>query len=92
MNGRGDLGDGPGHATVYLVAKGMNVTAIHLTFPALGLATIRGPAAQVLVDSTLPPIYYLVHLVKSRGRRTWHGAKSFFYDYIITPHGHVSHA
>jgi hypothetical protein len=43
------------------------------------------PWGRVLVCNTLLPIYYLVHLVKSRGRRTWHGAKSFFYDYIITP-------
>jgi hypothetical protein len=34
---------------------------------------------------TLIPLYYLVHLAKSRGRRGWAGAKSFFYDYIITP-------
>jgi len=38
-----------------------------------------------LVNGTLLPVYYLAHLVKSRGRRTWQGAKNFFYDYIITP-------
>jgi hypothetical protein len=26
-----------------------------------------------------------VHLLKSRGQRTWRGARNFFYDYIITP-------
>ena len=38
-----------------------------------------------LIHATLLPVYYLVHLVKSRGRRTWQGARHFFYDYIITP-------
>ena len=38
-----------------------------------------------LVCATLLPIYYLVHLVKSGGKRTWRGARNFFYDYIITP-------
>ena len=40
---------------------------------------------SVLIHSTLLPLYYAVHLLKSRGKRTWQGAKHFFYDYIITP-------
>lgn len=40
---------------------------------------------QTLIHATLLPVYYAVHLFKSGGKRTWHGAKSFFYDYIITP-------
>jgi len=40
---------------------------------------------KALIYSTLLPIYYLVHLVKSRGKRSWVGAQNFFYDYIITP-------
>lgn len=40
---------------------------------------------KALIYATLLPLYYAVHLVKSRGRRTWRGAKNFFYDYIITP-------
>ena len=40
---------------------------------------------KVLIHLTLLPLYYLVHKVKSRGKRTWHGARNFFYDYIITP-------
>lgn len=40
---------------------------------------------RFLIHSTLLPVYYLVHLLKSRGKRTWVGSKSFFYDYIITP-------
>ncbi len=38
-----------------------------------------------LIYGTLLPVYYFVHLIKSRGKRTWAGAKNFFYDYIITP-------
>jgi SAM-dependent methyltransferase len=40
---------------------------------------------RILLDMTVIPVYYLAHLVKSRGQRTWAGAKSFFYDYVITP-------
>jgi len=40
---------------------------------------------HLLIISTLFPVYYLAHLVKSRGRRTLTGARNFFYDYIITP-------
>jgi ubiquinone/menaquinone biosynthesis C-methylase UbiE len=40
---------------------------------------------KALIYATLLPVYYAVHLVKSRGKRTWRGAKNFFYDYIITP-------
>ena len=38
-----------------------------------------------MIHATLLPIYYLVHLVKSGGKRTWRGARHFFYDYFITP-------
>jgi ubiquinone/menaquinone biosynthesis C-methylase UbiE len=40
---------------------------------------------KALIYTTVLPLYYLVHLIKSRGKRTWRGAKNFFYDYIITP-------
>ena len=40
---------------------------------------------RALIYATLLPAYYAVHLVKSRGTRTWEGAKNFFYDYLITP-------
>ena len=40
---------------------------------------------RIMISASLLPIYYLVHLVKSKGTRTWSGAKNFFYDYIITP-------
>lgn len=45
-------------------------------------ATMWGRA---LIACTLLPLYYAVHLVKSRGKRTWTGARSFFHDYILTP-------
>lgn len=40
---------------------------------------------KAMICATLLPVYYAVHLVKSGGKRTWSGAKNFFYDYIITP-------
>jgi ubiquinone/menaquinone biosynthesis C-methylase UbiE len=45
----------------------------------------RSVAGRAALSVTLIPLYYLVHLAKSRGKRTWKGAKNFFYDYIITP-------
>ena len=45
----------------------------------------RFSLGRIIIHSTLLPMYYLVHFIKSRGRRTWQGAKHFFYDYIITP-------
>ena len=42
-------------------------------------------ALTALIFGTMLPLYYGVHLLKTRGKRTWHGAKNFFYDYIITP-------
>jgi len=45
----------------------------------------RGVIGRAVVMSTLFPVYYLAHLVKSRGTRTVLGAKNFFYDYFITP-------
>lgn len=29
--------------------------------------------------------YYLVHFVRSKGKRTWSGARNLFYDYFVTP-------
>jgi ubiquinone/menaquinone biosynthesis C-methylase UbiE len=45
----------------------------------------KSSAGRFALSLTLIPLYYLVHLAKSRGKRTWQGAKNFFYDYIITP-------
>lgn len=45
----------------------------------------RTAAGRALISCTLLPVYYAVHLAKSRGTRTWQGARSFFHDYILTP-------
>ena len=37
----------------------------------------------VTVFAMLP--YYLVHFAKSKGKRTWSGARNLFYDYFVTP-------
>ena len=42
-------------------------------------------AGEFLVHATFLPLYYLVHLIKSRGKRSWAGAKNLFYDYFVTP-------
>jgi ubiquinone/menaquinone biosynthesis C-methylase UbiE len=45
----------------------------------------KSAAGRAALSMTLIPFYYLVHLAKSGGKRTWEGATNFFYDYIITP-------
>lgn len=45
----------------------------------------RSTLGRVLVYMTLFPVYYAIHFIKSRGKRTLRGARNFFYDYIITP-------
>lgn len=42
-------------------------------------------AGKSLVHATMLPLYYLAHLVKSRGKRSWYGARNLFYDYFVTP-------
>src|ERR1700689_4272933 len=29
--------------------------------------------------------YYVIHFLRSRGKRTWSGARNLFYDYLVTP-------
>src|SRR5580704_17012365 len=29
--------------------------------------------------------YYVIHFVRSKGKRTWSGARNLFYDYFVTP-------
>jgi SAM-dependent methyltransferase len=29
--------------------------------------------------------YYAIHFIRSKGRRTWSGARNLFYDYFVTP-------
>jgi len=40
---------------------------------------------KAFVYATFLPLYYLAHLVKSRGKRSWSGARNLFYDYFVTP-------
>ncbi len=55
-------------------------------FPGAAVRTlVKHRVGKTLVHATLLPLYYLVHLVKSRGKRSWSGAKNLFYDYFVTP-------
>jgi ubiquinone/menaquinone biosynthesis C-methylase UbiE len=45
----------------------------------------KSAVGRIALSLTLIPIYYLAHLVKSCGKRTWEGATNYFYDYIVTP-------
>jgi SAM-dependent methyltransferase len=44
----------------------------------------RWTSPLVAVFAQVP--YFLVHFFRSRGRRTWAGARNLFYDYFVTPH------
>jgi ubiquinone/menaquinone biosynthesis C-methylase UbiE len=55
-------------------------------FPGAPIRTlIKTRAGKLLVHSTLLPLYYAAHVIKSRGRTSWYGAKNLFYDYFVTP-------
>ena len=41
---------------------------------------------QSLIECTLLPLYYGVHAMKTKGNRTWYGARNLFYDYFFTPY------
>lgn len=43
----------------------------------------RWTSPLVTLFAQLP--YFLVHFVRSRGRRTWAGGRNLFYDYFVTP-------
>jgi glycosyltransferase involved in cell wall biosynthesis/ubiquinone/menaquinone biosynthesis C-methylase UbiE len=40
---------------------------------------------QPIVAALAQLPYFLVHFVRSKGRRTWTGAQNLFYDYFVTP-------
>jgi len=46
---------------------------------------LRRRWAQPLVTAFARLPYFLVHFVRSKGRRTWAGARNLFYDYFVTP-------
>ena len=55
-------------------------------FPGAGIRSmVKHRIGRALIHTTLLPVYYLAHLVKSHGRRSWSGAKNLFYDYFVTP-------
>jgi SAM-dependent methyltransferase len=45
----------------------------------------RLPGGKLLINAIFLPVYYGVHQLKSGGRRSWQGARNFFYDYFVTP-------
>jgi SAM-dependent methyltransferase len=53
-------------------------------------AAIRGGLrrqwAKPLVTAFAQTPYFFIHFLRSRGRRTWAGARNLFYDYFVTPH------
>ena len=46
---------------------------------------LRHRWAQPLVVLFAQFPYFLVHFVRSKGRRTWAGARNLFFDYFVTP-------
>jgi len=58
---------------------------IYSAFSPFVRAAIKRRVTRLLIHSLFLPMYYLVHLAKTRGDRTWLAAKNFFYDYFITP-------
>ena len=46
---------------------------------------LHRPLGRFLVHASMLPAYYFVHVLKSKGRITWRGAKNLFYDYFATP-------
>jgi SAM-dependent methyltransferase len=52
---------------------------------ALIRAGLRHRWAMPLVAVFAQVPYFLVHFIRSRGRRTWAAARNLFYDYFVTP-------
>ncbi len=46
---------------------------------------VKTAAGRALVHGTLLPMYFLAHLAKSAGKRSWQGTRNLFYDYFVTP-------
>lgn len=43
------------------------------------------PAIKPVFELTALPLYYFIHSLKSKGKRTWAGARNLFYDYFASP-------
>src|SRR6202167_6215568 len=48
-------------------------------------AGLRHDWSQPLVVLFFRVPYFLVHFLRSRGKRTWAGARNLFFDYFVTP-------
>lgn len=46
---------------------------------------VRHPVGRGFVHALLLPAYFAVHRMKSRGTRSWRGARNLFYDYFVSP-------
>lgn len=46
---------------------------------------LRNRSTRPLVTLLAQLPYFLVHFIRSKGRRTWAGAQNLFYDYFVTP-------
>lgn len=46
---------------------------------------LRHAATRPVVALLAQLPYFLVHFVRSRGKRTWSGARNLFYDYFVSP-------
>lgn len=46
---------------------------------------VRQRWARPLVIAFFQLPYFLIHFIRSKGRRTWSGARNLFYDYFVTP-------
>jgi SAM-dependent methyltransferase len=48
-------------------------------------AGLRHDWSQPLVVLFFRVPYFLVHFIRSKGKRTWSGARNLFFDYFVTP-------
>lgn len=46
---------------------------------------LRHQSTRPLVTLCAQGPYFLIHFVRSKGKRTWAGARNLFFDYFITP-------
>jgi SAM-dependent methyltransferase len=46
---------------------------------------LRHRLARPLVVAFAQAPYFIIHFIRSRGSRTWAGARNLFYDYFVTP-------
>jgi SAM-dependent methyltransferase len=46
---------------------------------------VKRPATRWIAHSTVLPIYFSAHWLKSGGKVTWRGARNLFYDYFMSP-------